>query len=99
MSQDEAIAEPQHVLVVASKRKASRDRLGVAYKPGILQTLHDLLGQCAGDLLVGVALGGFVVEWYLVHDSGRRCLVQVVRVWWWEAVLRRANGSCTELAE
>lgn len=37
------------------------------YKARILKTLHDLGWKGGCRLLMDVALGGFVVEWNLVH--------------------------------
>lgn len=39
----------------------------VTYEACIFQALNHFRGERGGGLLVDIAFGGFVVEWYLIH--------------------------------
>lgn len=71
MSLDEAInsvALSVPSLIFCVKGSIARpENLGSTYESGILQALDHLLRQTGSDLLVCVALRGFVIQWNLVN--------------------------------
>lgn len=52
---------------------------GQAHEAGVCEALDDLRGKSVRGLLMGVALRGFIVEWYAIH--GGVSFVVAARCW------------------